>query len=148
MGIGHDGGLSVHVSADQISGLTANAGKLGKLFHRVGHLTVILVAQHFRHGHDALGLGFIQPAGADHLTYLVDRCFGKGVDVRITLKQGWRDQIHPRIGALGGQAGGDEKLKRIMRPQRTDRVGKLLFECLYTAQRSLLFGHMTTSFLQ
>ena len=47
---------------------------------------------------------------------------GKRVEGRVPLEQRRGYQVHPRVGALGGQPGGDEELERVGIGQGTDGV--------------------------
>ena len=137
----HHAGDVENIAAHEIGGFPSHPRQLDELLHRLGNLPVIHVPQHPRHGHDVPGLGLVQPAGSDIFPHLLGGGVGKRVEGRVPLEQRRGYQVHPRVGALGGQPGGDEELERVGIGQGTDGVRIALAQRLDGGYCHSFFSH-------
>ena len=118
----HAGGL-VDISQDQIGGLAPHAGQPEQFFHGSGYPAAVLLHQHPGGGHDIPRLGPEKAGGVDVRLHLGHVGAGQVFQGRVAGEEGGRDLVHPLVGTLGGQTGGEEQLVVLAVVQRAQSVG-------------------------
>ena len=141
MGITDVGGLAVDIPADEVGGLSADAGQPRKLLDAVRHLPAVFIPQHFTHFHYITCLCMIKAAASYHFLHIGNIGFCKGIDIRVACKQRRHHHIDPCIGALCRQPHSDQQLMwdAVLQGAKVLRV--LLFQRRNNMPDALFFFH-------
>lgn len=126
--VGDDGGLSVHISENEIRTLSPNAGKGKELFHVTGDDVMILLVQNLHAGADVPGLGVPKTAGTDNRLNFLWRGGSKCSDIWKFPEEVLHHDIDPGIGALRSKPHTDEKLPGVPIVQGAFGVRIFLFQ--------------------
>ena len=111
------------VSQHDVGRFSRDPVKREEFFHRVRDLAAEIVANRPAGQLNAAGFVPIKSRRPHQLFNLADLRFGKIFRRPEPREQSRYNFIDPRIGALGGEDGRDQKLQRIFVFQRTDGVG-------------------------
>ena len=114
MGVHDDAfGQIESVTENHIRGLSTHSGQLVKLFHRLGHLTAVVLDQSSGTTANRLGLGAEEAGRADQALEFRGGDFRKVLGRPAAGKEGGGDFVDPFVGALGGKDRGHQELKRV-----------------------------------
>ena len=141
MGVAHIGGLAVHVPQDQIGGFPSHAGEGGEILHIVGDLPTESLQKLLGTGHQILGFSIVEPTGVDVFAYLPGVRRGEGFQRGKPGEQRRCHQIHPGVGALGGQPHGEKQLIIFLILQRTQPLRVQLLQFFDDPQGGRLVPH-------
>ena len=129
VGIADVGGLTEHVSQNQIGRLAAHAGQGGEFFHGPGNLAAVALHKLLGAGDNIPGLAVVEAAGVDVLPDFGRVRLGKALQSGEAGVEGGRDFVDPLIRALGGKPHGKQKLIVLVILQGAQSVGIELLEC-------------------
>ncbi|CAG6397921.1 hypothetical protein SCOCK_60254 [Actinacidiphila cocklensis] len=117
VGVHGDPRYAEGVAEDNVGRLAADAGQLDQVFEAAGDLAAEVVAQRRGQAEHRAGLGAEESRGPQDL--LQRRRIGRRHRLRrrIQREQRRRRLVHPQVGGLRGQHGGDQQLEGILEVQ-------------------------------
>ena len=139
VGVGHNGRFAEHIAHEEVGALAADAGQGQQFLKGGGHLTSVFVPQHPHTGRNIPRLGMSQAAGFDDGLNVLRFGGGKGGHIGVLRKQIFHHDVHPGVGALGGQTHADQQLPRMVVVQRAPGIRVFLFQPVDHLQRQRLF---------
>ena len=139
MGVRYNGGLAEHIAHDQVGTFAANAGQFQQGVKIIGHVAVILVAQHPHTGADIPRLAAPQSAGPHDLFNFLRLRGGQSGHIRVFGKQILYHNVHAGIGALCSKAHFHQQLPGVLVIQRTVRKRVFFFQPLNADGGQLFF---------
>ena len=113
VGVHRDDGFVVNNGGNDICRLSADARKCHQRIDVRGDLPAEIGKEFPGHGNQVRGFAVGIGDAADEGIDLVEGGGGQGGGIREAFEQGRRDQVHPPVGALGGEDDGDEELEGI-----------------------------------
>ena len=125
--------LTEDVAQDKVGGLAAHTGEGSQLLHRSGNLAAVLFQKLLGAGHQVPGLAVEKAAGVDVLAHLLRVGLREALQGGKALKQGGGYLVYPLVGALGGEAHGEQQLIVLFVLQRAQGVGIDALQCFDNA---------------
>ena len=119
---------AVDVSGDEVRGLPADALQGSELLDGRRHFPVEAVKDLVCHDDEVPRFRAEETGGADEFFDVFDICRGHLDRRRVFFKQCRRDQVHPGVRALGGQANRDQQLVRVLIGEGAKVVRELRFQ--------------------
>ena len=139
--------LAVHVPQNQVGSLPPHAGEPQQVLHVVGDLPAELRQQHPAGGDNVPRLGPPEAGGVDDLPHLLLAGLRQGLEGGEAAVEHRGHQVHPGVGALGGQAHGEQQLIGLLRVegQGALRLRVQALQFLNDGVNILLVFHSLTS---
>ena len=112
----------IQITQQQIGGFSAHTGNFEKLLHGAGNLSAVVTQQHLAAQNDVPCLVLIETAGVYQFLHMSDISPRHGFQCWVGGEQGRGHQVHPCVGALGGQPHGNHQLVVLIIVQGTQGV--------------------------
>ena len=125
MRIGHNRRFAEHIPHNQVGAFAPHAGQGEQSVKVIRHLAAVLVPQLAHTGRNIPRLAAAQPAGAHNRLNVGRVGFGQGLHAGVFGEQVLHHNVHPFVGALGGQPHFHQQLPGLAVIQRA--VGKRVF---------------------
>lgn len=119
---GEAGKFECHAS-HHIGGLAADSGQCDQVLPTSGDFSAEAAPHRLRHSDQIPGFGPEEPGGVDDLLHFIGIRRGQRWGIGIPCEENRRHHVDPLVRALGGEDGGDEKLKWAGMVKGTQFVG-------------------------
>ncbi len=139
----HHAGGAVHIPQNQVGRLAAHSGQAQQILHGVGHPAAVLAEQHLGAQHHVTAFRPEKAAGVDVLAHLVNVRLGKALQGGEPRVQGGGDLVHPLVGALGGQAHGEQQLIVLLILQGAEGIGVQLLQRVHNGPHVGFCRHLS-----
>ena len=141
VGVHRDDGFVVNNGGNDICRLSADARKCHQRIDVRGDLPAEIGKEFPGHGNQVRGFAVGIGDAADEGIDLVECGGGQGGGIREAFEQGRRDQVHPPVGALGGEDDGDEQLEGVGVMKFGGGEGNVLLKPLQHCAEPFFFPH-------
>jgi hypothetical protein len=118
VGVHGQGGHPEGVGQHDVRGLLPDSGEGRELGRIPGHLSLVMGNQGLAQADQVAGLVAEEARGMDHCLQLCRNGLGQVVGGGVLREEPRRHEVHPGIGALGGEDGGHHQLEGVGMVQR------------------------------